>query len=174
MVDSSENKGIQEELWKILLKNIEWIKFSEAKAIFILTIYGVILTVIYANSKDVYTAITESCFTIFFSIAAGTAASFSAWFSFSALDPVLHNKNPTSVIYFGHVQKAFKNHLEYQKQFLNIFGSEADYSEQIGEQVFSTSKIAWRKFRYVSFSIRLFLIIIAFIFLNLISYLFTA
>jgi len=47
---------MKEELWKILLKNIEWIKFSDTKAVFLLTIYGVLLTIVYSNSGKVYLA----------------------------------------------------------------------------------------------------------------------
>ena len=158
--------------WSTLLKNIEWIKFSETKAVFLVTVYSVILTIIYANAKDVYNVIAQSNWLLFCSIVSALASLLSIFFCFRTLSPVLKNQNPDSIIYFGHIQEKFNSSADYFSRSSLILNDETQTTEQAAEQVFATSKIAWRKFSSVSWAIRLFLTSIGFLTLQISLYLF--
>jgi len=40
--------------WEILQHNIEWLRFSETKEALILTVFGIILTIVYTNSTAIF------------------------------------------------------------------------------------------------------------------------
>lgn len=141
-------------LWNILMKNIDWIKFSDTKATVVLTVYGIIITLVYTNSSDVLNSIQGSNILPVLTILAGFLSTISIIFSFICLSPKLSNNNPSSVIYFGHIQK-FKSYQKYLEEYHKVLDMPKDYEEQIAEQVYTTSKIAWRKFYNVSWAIRL-------------------
>lgn len=146
----------KEEYWKILNKTTAWIKFSDTKAIVVLTVYGIIITIIYSNSKDVYEYLSNSTFSIILSIIVVILSILSLLFSFLAINPRLKNSNANSIIFFGHIQEKYKNHSDYYLQSQQILSDENEYEKQIAEQVYTNSKIAWKKFKNVSYSIRCF------------------
>lgn len=146
----------QEEYWKILNKTNDWIKFSDTKAVVILTVYGIIITTIYSNSKEVYEFLGHSTFSVVLAIIAVALNFLSVLFSFLTINPRLKNPNPNSIIYFGHIQEGNSDYSEYYAQSQVILSDENEYEKQLAEQVFANSKIAWKKFRNVSYSIRCF------------------
>lgn len=146
----------KEEYWKILNKTTDWIKFSDTKAIVVLTVYGIIITIIYSNSKEVYEYISNSTFSIILSIVVVILSLLSVLFSFLAINPRLKNTNADSIIFFGHIQEKNKTYSDYFLNSQQILSDENEYQKQIAEQVFINSKIAWKKFKNVSYSIRCF------------------
>lgn len=160
----------QEEYWKILSNTNDWIKFSDTKAVVVLTVYGILVTTIYANANDVYNYLSNSFFSIFIASIAIILSVLSILFSFLSINPRLKNSNPSSIIYFGHIQKNAKNSLEYYQNSQDILSDESEYEKQVSEQVFVNSKIAWKKFKNVTYSIRLFFFSILSIFVLIINY----
>ena len=163
----------REEYWKILNKTTDWIKFSDTKAVLIITVYGIIITIIYSNSKEVFDHLSNSVFSSVFAFLAVIFSFLSVLFSFLAINPKLKNQNPNSIIYFGHVQEKYKSYIEYYEQSQQILMDENEYDKQIAEQIFINSKIAWKKFKNVSYSIRCFFFAIIILILMLAEYLFT-
>ena len=162
--------------WRVLVKNIEWIKFSEAKAIFLITIYGVILTITYTNAKDLYTVLSKSNWLIALTIITVLLAMASMFFCFLALNPVLKNDDPTSIVYFGHIKEQFKSSDEYFKHTQNVLQDD-DHEDimlkNISNQVYQTSKITWNKFKQVSWGIRCFAGVLVMLILEIIIYFLT-
>ena len=146
----------KEEYWKILNKTTDWIKFSDTKAIVVLTVYGIIITIIYSNSKVVYEYLSNSTFSVILSIIVAILSFLSVLFSFLAINPRLKNTNADSIIFFGHIQEKNKDYSEYYLNSQQILSDENEYRKQIAEQVYVNSKIAWKKFKNVSYSIRCF------------------
>lgn len=157
--------------WRTLIKNIEWIKFSEAKAIFLITIYGVILTITYTNAKDLYPVLNKSILLSIFTFFASLFAITSLAYCFFALNPVLKNDNPNSIVYFGHIKEKFKTSKEYVEYAGKILSNKEKLIENVADQVYQTSKIAWRKFSFVSWAIRFFLVTISILIIEIIIYL---
>lgn len=144
----------KEDQWTILSNNHEWIKFSDTKAIVMITAYGVIGAIVYTNAPACYAGITATGSILFFSVLAVILGSVSAFFSFYCLNPILKNPNPHSVVYFGHIQAQFKNYKEYHARMKA--STEDHLYEAVSEQVYYTSIIAWKKFQRFALSLRFF------------------
>ena len=160
-----------QEYWNILNTTQDGIRYSDTKATIILTLYGVILTIVYSNAKDVLTALETSCLVFTFSIISITCAAISILFAFLCVNPRLKNENPTSLIYFGHIQK-YEDYTKYLNSAEQILANETDYSSDLAEQIHSNSKIAWSKFSNVTWCIRFLFGCIIFLICSLLAYLF--
>lgn len=158
--------------WNILHYNSDWLKFSDTKASIILTVYGIIITIIYSNSNDIFTAINTSKPLLILSIICALMSLVSIFFSFMCINPNLKNPNPNSIIYFGHIATKYDSFDAYHEEFLRV-NSNDQISEQINEQIYTNSKIAWKKFFHVSWSIRFFVLTIAILLIQVIIYLST-
>ncbi len=163
-----------EEYWKVLSNTNEWIKYSDTKATILLTLYGVLLTIIYTNAEETLNALTKSNWILVFSILSGISSIVSVVFSFLCINPRLKNENPNSIIYFGHIQSKFNNASDYRNLANEIINDDSKYIEEISEQVFTNSNIAWKKFSNVSWSIRFFFASIIFVAFSIVIYLIVA
>jgi len=161
-----------QEYWNILNSTQEGIRYSDTKATIILTLYGVILTIVYSNAQAVLKAIETSNSVFFFSLAAIIFAAISILFAFLCVNPRLKNKNPKSIIYFGHIQKKFSTYEDYQSKANEILTNEANYSSELSEQIHSNSKVAWQKFSNVAWCIRFLFACIVCLIISLLAYLF--
>lgn len=78
------------------------------------------------------------------------------------LNPRLKLIGGVSPIYFGTISENFKNSREYRSFFKNNFSTEENMEEEPSGQVYVNSKIAWKKFRCVAFSLRFLVASLAF------------
>lgn len=138
----------------ILDYNSEWLKLADQKAVIIITVYGVLLTIIYTNPEEILKAIDSSNTILILSIIAGIASSISILFSFFCIKPTLKNDNGQSLMYFNHI-KNFDSWKEYQ-----VYSKNSDYEEALTEQIHSISKICSKKYFNVGVSIYAFLLTI--------------
>lgn len=162
----------QQEYWNILNGVQDGIRYSDTKATIILTLYGVILTLVYSNANQVLTALESSNTVLFLSLISIICATISVLFAFLCVNPRLKNENPTSIIYFGHIQKKFSNYTDYHVKVNEILNNEIEYNSELSEQIYSNSKIAWQKFLNVTWCIRFLFGCISFLIFSLIAYLF--
>jgi len=154
---------------EILDYNAEWLRFAETKAVLIITILGIILTVIYTNANDVYIALSISKFQIIFSVFTGVSFFLTLLFCFLTINPKLKNILSKSVIYFGSI-KNYKDFTEYNDSLNKI--TENEYKEMLAEQIYINSKIAWSKFVNIGWAIRCFSAMVLFAFIQVLIYLF--
>lgn len=166
-----DKKIMKQELWSILTHTTDWVKYSDNKAVLLLTLHGVILTIIYTNANNVYEFYSKNCFTIFLSTLIALANMGSIICSFLVINPRLDNNNPTSIIYFGHIQEKFEHYTDYYKSVEVILTEKKKLEEQLAEQIHTNSLIAWKKFTYVTFSLRWFFISIIFFLISIVYYL---
>jgi hypothetical protein len=145
-----------QEYWNILGNINDWIKYSDTKATILLTLYGIIITIIYSNATESLNGINNSNWTLFFSVLSIIFSALSIVFAFLCINPKLKNSNPNSIIYFGHIQEKFKNADEYYTKSSEILSNETKHQKELSEQIHSTSVIAWKKFKNISWSIRFF------------------
>jgi len=154
---------------EILQYNVEWLKFAETKATLILTIQGVLLTILYTNANELYNAILNSKLQLFCSVISAILFLLTLIFSFFAINPNLKNHLTKSAIYFGSI-KNYKDYKEYNKS-LNDF-SEVEIKEMLSEQIYINSQIAWNKFVKVGWAIRFFAFLILVLFVQILIYIF--
>lgn len=150
----SGNEQLNNKQWGVLSSNQEWIRFSDMKAVLLITAFGVIGTIVYSNARSVLEGMQHSGWTILFSVLAIVLGAISCYFAFKCLDPILRNNNPHSLVYFGHIQAKYDDFKAYHK---DLVGDTRDtFSEALSEQIFVTSKIAWKKFKRFAIALRFF------------------
>lgn len=157
--------------WEILQVNIEWLRFSETKATLILTVFSIILTLVYTNAQSVFESVQKSSLILGLVFFYGLISLISISLAFWCINPVLKNKNPNSIIYFGHISKKFRNEAQYKEFAQTILDNEDAFHDQITSQIYSISKIAWKKYTFVTWSLRFFIGSIATMLIILFTYL---
>lgn len=165
------NINYMDKYWSILTLTIDFVKYSEAKAGILITIYGIILTLIYTNANQVYEAISTNEILLLISVLNVIIALVSLFFAIKCVSPQLKNNNPNSIIYFGHIQEKFDNYEDYFKFSKEVIDNDK-FDEYIAEQIYINSKVAWKKFKDVTWSIRTFSLNIALLVISLLIYLF--
>ena len=147
-----------EQYWNILHNNQEMIRFSEVKAGLVISIYGVLFSIMLNSS----TWIKETLFgwPWYLQILSGVflcVIVVSLYYAFKCFRPRFENKNPTSVIYFGDIVSDFQEYKEYHRFLEKTVVDDFEMSLQLAEQIHTNSTIATRKFQAVSKSIKLLL-----------------
>lgn len=168
-----EKEKVADRYWSILQNNIEWLKFSETKATLILTLYGLILTILYTNSKEVLESVRKSNWILFLLIISAATSILSIVYAFLVVNPRLNNINPNSIIYFGHIQKKYVTCKSYKESADKVLENEGQFTDQIAEQIHSISKIAWKKYTYFAYSFRLFVCSLSMLLVAVVMYLFS-
>ncbi len=162
-------KDKNENLWRTFQTINEWIRFSDTKASLIISIYGIGITIIYSNSNDIFSALSKStCLLVFIWICVGLCI-IALLFAFLSLNPRIDNKNPSSIIYFGHIATNPSANA-YKLKSESIFDNDDLVFDQLSEQVHTNSQIAWKKFKFVTYSLRIFFVNIVFILITLLIY----
>lgn len=156
--------------WQILQYNIDWLRFSETKATVILTVYGIILTIAYTNANSVFDAIAKSNFLLIMTLIYAMLTIASVIFSFLAINPTLKNLNPNSILYFGHISNSFQDAASYKIHTKSILDDNDRYTDQLADQIYINSKIAWKKYLRVTWSLRLFFCSLIIVLLSLSIY----
>lgn len=144
--------------WNILKQNHEMIRFSEVKAGFIVSINGIVFTMLFQHVQLIKSSIEENVFILFITVVFLLCTIMSFLYSFMCFIPRFENKNPTSVIYFGDIVSDFDHYSGYHQFLRKIINSEDEMDLQLAEQIHTNAAIATKKFRFVSKSIRLLLV----------------
>lgn len=165
-----DKENVITDYWNILNNISELIRFSDQKAGIIITVYGVVLTLIYTNSTNVLLAIQHSNLQIVLAILATTSATISVIISFLCLNPRLNNPNAHSIIYFRHISN-HSSHKDYLLHSSNIINDETKIISHITEQIHVNAKIADNKFTKVTWAIRFFFTTLIIVIISISNYL---
>lgn len=144
-----------EQYWNILKNNQEMIRFSEVKAGLVISVYGILFSVLLNGYSAIRLEVAGwPWYLIIVVIAFVVLTLTSLYFAFKCFRPRFENKNPTSVIYFGDIVADFKEYKLYHEFLEKIVNDDRDMSTQLAEQIHTNSSIARRKFQAISKSIR--------------------
>lgn len=146
-----------ENYWEILKYNHDMIRFSEVKAGLVISILGVLFSLLFQSIEKVKPYLLES---IPSQIVAGgfvILTVIAILYSFRCFIPRFENKNPTSMIFFGDIVADFPHFNSYHKFAQKTLGDEFEFSLQLAEQIHTNATIATRKFKAVSKAIRFLL-----------------
>jgi hypothetical protein len=145
-----------EQYWQILKNNQEMIRFSEVKAGIVISVYGVLFSVLLNSSTLIREKIMDWPWYLVLFLALFIVVTLtSLYYAFKCFRPRFENKNPTSVIYFGDVVSDFPEYKSYHAYLEKIVIDDGDMSVQLAEQIHTNSSIATKKFQAVSKSIKL-------------------
>lgn len=124
----------------------EWVRFSDSKAGILLTLQGVILTIIFTLTT---TPKPEWSLTFGFFIFGLVLFGVSIVVGVNAILPTLDVGAPTSRVFFGHI-KAHKHASDYLKEVSN---SGYNFEEDVLTQIWANSVVAWKKYELVGTAI---------------------
>lgn len=150
-----------ENYWRILEMNLEWIRYSDAKAAGILTVYGVIVTVVYSKAAELFAKTgsngwfsAEMITTITF----GLASLIAIYYAFRCITPRIVKSEHPSIIFFTTIRQHYHTMQDYQDATHQILESRVGLDEQLAQQIYINAKIAQQKFSNVANSIRYFVL----------------
>jgi hypothetical protein len=144
-----------EQYWHILHNSQEMIRFPEVKAGLVISVYGILFSVMLNSSTWIRESMDGWPVVVFVIIGFFvTATLISLYFAFKCFRPRFENKNPTSIIYFGDIVSDFKEYMAYHSFLEKTVIDDVEMSVQLAEQIHTNSSIARRKFQAVSKAIK--------------------
>ena len=165
---------IAEQYWNILQYNNELLRYSEVKAGLILTVYGILFTVLYNTLEPIQLAIEEHWLLFALASIFSLTTVVSIYYCFRCFIPRIEKNNPLSYIFFGDVASKFKDGEEYFVKMEEMIYDETKYCQQLAEQIHVNARIASKKFKNVSQAIKLLVVaIFSIVLFVLVSMLFT-
>lgn len=147
-----------ENYWRILEVNLEWIRYSDAKATGILTIYGIIVTVVYSKATELFGQGMDRPLQVIIAIAFGLVSLLAIYYAFRCITPRIVASKESSIIFFTTIRQHFPSMAEYQKETQRVLESKVGLDEQLAQQIYVNARIAQQKFSNVANSIRYFVI----------------
>jgi hypothetical protein len=147
-----------ENYWNILRQNHEMIRFSELKAGFIISVYGIVFSLLLGRAEQIKDLLLGNPVMLIVGILFFAATVISFGYSLRCFIPRFENKNPTSIIYFGDIVNDFDDYHAYFDFVEKNLQDEEAFSLQLAEQIHTNAGIATKKFRAVTKSIRFLLL----------------
>lgn len=152
----------------IFSTNNDWIKYADQKATILISVYGILITIVYTNPKEILESVnTNICTQITFGLTLILVA-VSIFNAFRAMYPRITNNNPDTSIFFGHISK-MENWGNYKEQFPK---DNSVYEDQLTEQIHSNAIICTQKFTNIKTSVLFFGLAMVLIVIQIIAYLF--
>lgn len=151
-----------EQYWAILKNNQEMIRFSEVKAGLVISIFGILFSIILNSVGKIqasvadWTSVQMGILFIFIVTTLGSLI-----FAFRCFIPRFENKNPTSVIYFGDIVSDFQEYTAYHAFLEKTVNNDSEMSVQLAEQIHTNSTIATKKMKAVNMAMRFMMVSVA-------------
>lgn len=144
-----------EQYWAILRNNQEMIRFSEVKAGLVISIFGILFSLILNSATWIREEIEDwSIFKVFILGAFIFVTLIALYYAFRCFIPRFENKNPTSVIYFGDIVSDFGEYKAYHEFLEKTVIDDHEMSLQLAEQIHTNSRIATKKMQAVTMAMR--------------------
>jgi hypothetical protein len=150
----SHLEDLIDHYWGSINHVTDLIRASEIKAGLILSFYGLLLNLIYQGAGSWVDP--DKCDIIWY-ILVGLwigSTSISIFFSMRCFIPKIEGDYGDNIFFFGDIITKFGTIKEFAKTFYQVSLNEEQLFEQMGEQIFITSKIADWKFVNVKKAIR--------------------
>lgn len=160
-----------ENYWRILQTNLEWIRYSDAKATGILTIYGVLITVAFTNIVEIFEFITTSWILIALTMLAGFSSLIAIYYGFRSISPRVETMDHKSIIFFGSIMEHSETMESFRRYSHEVLDSRVGLDDDLARQIYINARIASAKFQNVSSSIRYFIVSFLLLLAEMIVYL---
>ncbi|MFP5386733.1 MAG: Pycsar system effector family protein [Bacteriovoracia bacterium] len=117
----------------------EWVQFCDSKAGIMLTLQGVILTIIFTLTSTP----VPGCNPVFILFVLGIVVfGVSIVIGVNAILPILEVGAPSSKIFFGHI----KTHDKVADYLTEVNKTTYSFEEDVLTQIWANSKVAWKKY----------------------------
>ncbi len=144
--------------WKILETTLEWIRYSDAKATAILTIYGIVITVVFSNLQNILSFLSGSAWIAVLAVLPLLSSLIAIFFGFRCISPRMERSSYRSIMFFGSIMKHFPDEEAFREATHKVLDTRVGLDDDLAHQIYINSRIAHKKFRDVSLSIRFFVI----------------
>lgn len=142
-----------ETMWKNYNTINEWIRFSDTKAGAIIAANGVIATIVFSKLAEAKGFFESTTIFLILLIIGILASFFSIILSLVCLTPTLKiGKTKSSLIFFANIAEKFTSSNDYEKATLNALKNDEQAFSQISQQVWANSKVAWKKYKIVTWA----------------------
>jgi len=156
--------------WKILETTLDWIKYSDAKATGILSIFGLIVTVVYSNVEHIKELLMGNMYLGVLSVLSAICSLIAIYYAFSSISPRIVKTNDKSIVFFGSVVRQYPSLDDYRQTANEVLDSKEGLDNELAEQIYINSSIAAKKFKDVTLSIRFFVGGIILLLLEIMAY----
>ncbi len=146
-----------ENYWRILEANLEWIRYSDAKATGILTIYGILITVAFTKMLDILEVISGSWMLISLTSLSGISSLIAIFYGFRSISPRVIAHDNRSIIFFGSIVEKSEDLQAFREYSHQVLDSPRGLDDDLAAQIYINAKIASAKFKNVSASIKFFI-----------------
>lgn len=141
-----------EDLWRVLEHTNDWLRFADTKAAGALAASGVLGGLAANALLDDSTHL--SCATSFFVITGLVALLAAAALALYVVVPRLRVGEPTSLIYYEHVARKYKNDPDaHHADLTQMLGNTEEASKQVANQIWANATVARQKYLYSSWSL---------------------
>jgi len=154
------------KLWQIYKLVNESIRFGDTKAVAVLGIDGIIVGLIITNLSTIKGIILGNFWLLLLTIISTLSLLLSVYFALKCLNPTLKVGEPSSLIYFAHIAQKFESYEDYHQDVNKILADDNESTKEITNQVWVNSKVSWKKFKALAWSIRF---LVLYIFLSFIG-----
>jgi len=154
--------------WNILNGIDDSIKFADAKAIALLSIYSILITIVFTGSTIITSFAELGIVKISMLIISGLSFIISIYYAFKCLMPSFTYKSKESVLFFLNISNKYKTAEDYFKSSYQIISDENKLLEQLAEQVYTKSIITKDKYKHVKISVNFFIVFIITLFISVI------
>ncbi|MEW5821805.1 MAG: Pycsar system effector family protein [Cyanobacteriota bacterium] len=151
-----------ETLWKTFEATNEWIKFSDAKAGFVLAANGIFVTIIVSYLVEHKAFVSDNWLLVILFVIWLILAVLSTVYSILCLNPTLVTKQKDSLIFFMHIAKNFDSPDDYNNAVSEKYSDDNEIFNQLTNQVWAVSKVAEYKCKMIVLSIKFFLMTVLF------------
>jgi len=155
--------NVSDNYWSILNSIDDSIKFADAKAIALLSIYSILITIIFTDPETITGLLETSQSGSIVLIFTGLSFVVSAYYAFKCLKPNFNYKSKESVLFFSSISNQFESAEKYYESSHKVLSNDKKLYEQLAEQVFTKSKIASGKYKQVKVSFNFFILFIIFL-----------
>lgn len=143
-----------QKLWQTYQVVNEWIRFADTKAAVVIAINGILMGFVVTNLPSLKVVLLGYKWLLIISIFAALSNLLSTYFSIKCLNPTLNVGEPNSLIYYAHIALQFDSYNEYYQETKEVFADEVESTKQIASQVWANSKVAWKKYKAITWSTR--------------------
>ncbi len=149
--------NVTENYWRILDVNLAWIRQSDTKAYTIFMIYGISISVVFANIGSITNMLGNSIVVMLLGILYMITSLIAIRFGFRCIQPSLKLKFPSSIVFFGSIANSFISPEAYFEHSRQILEDPDKMHKELCNQIFINSIIARGKFTDINKSIKAFM-----------------
>ena len=141
----------EDRIWNLYLAVNDWVKFADAKAGIALAAHGAIFTIAIPEIVTNRSYFLDHCALSVGIVCGSLAAAVSVFFGLRTIIPRLSVGEPKSLIFFGHIAKAYSDFESFRVASEQTYGSEDKFNGQILDQIWANSRVAWAKHKDAAF-----------------------